>query len=512
MKLSCRASLLSSSRCRRAFLMRTFARRQSGMIIRAVLFALCVMASVTTVYPAATPDFRALIDEAEQQARQTRDERTKAFLLHKVAVFRVRTGQIAEARALIEGLRSGSTSDDLAAFNESLAEQLARQGDVSAAIHAADQAGSRKQEALYAIAGELVRQGRLADVDKVLANPSGSTFRHANVAFGLAGLLASQGRTSDTLRMLDRVAAMVEPNLTTNNLQTGTVELALKVAAQRRACGDSIAAERSVSAVQAAISRVRTKDQKELYLSLVASAAASVGDYGMAQQTIDLLTDPFRLAQARGAMARTQIESGHTEAAARTAAAIPESSTRISVILQLADAQAKSDPALARKTIEAVTQDIRHVHADFQAWATANLARVEYALGNRKRASTLWQRAIKESARFTIHPDREQPNLIRYVAELQAEAGEERAALNTARRFADRSALSGIAYVEGAGGRIDSALKWIRKQNNPATRATVLMDLVSGALEARKPSRLSRIAVTPCFGKAADLDVRSSSR
>jgi tetratricopeptide (TPR) repeat protein len=465
--------------------------------------ALCALVPTTTVLASPDPNFRVLLDEAEKQARQVSDRSAKVLLLHNIALYRARTGQVAEAKSLIKELESDSAKGYVDDIYESMAPQLVRGSDLDAALQAAQQAGQRGEEALYAVAEELLRQGRVEDANRVMERTAGTPFkyRRARVIFGLAGASASQGRKADVGVFLDRAAAMISSDLSAKSgLQTGTVELALSIAAQRRACGDVASADKGFSTVQAAVSTVGDQGRKEQYLYLVAAAAAEGGDYGLAQRTLDAITDPMRRTQASEAIARAQLASGQLHAAANTAVTIPGLEARINVLLLLAQAQAKSDTALARKTLDSVAESLESASGGFddsKAWATANLASVEYQIGDRKRAAKLWQRAIKESERFTIHPDRERPSLIRYVAQLQAQAGEEKAALATAKRLGD-DGFSRVAYAEGASGKVETALKWIPKQKNPATRANALLDLVMGAVPLREPPRQSQFNVTEC--------------
>jgi tetratricopeptide (TPR) repeat protein len=483
-----------------------------------------------------------LLNESEKQARKVSDEENRFSLLDDIAFYRARTGQIEEAQKLIKHLEpeyAKNYSDPKYIFEE-IAKQMARSGNVEAALEAARTAGSvsktvevvvrankskpisaneaagyaskvkqspfprQSDEALYSVAEELLKRGMLEDVNKILqqVDRPDNIRREAQVLNNLAAIAVARGWKDYGSNLFQRADALSSECISKSGLQAATVELALSIAAQRRLCGDITGANNMFSAVQKQLAKITDQSKREQYLNTFSEAAAVSGDFELAKKTLELITEPMRITQARDALVRALLAEGRIEEAEMIEPSIPNLDTRISILLLTAELKIDRKEASAQKTLDLLERYLEEGSDNHKAWETANLASIEYKRGNRARAISLWKEAIKLSDRFTIHPDREKANLIKYVIRLQAEAGEEQCAMETARLIEDDDVFFDIAEAESANGKTESASKWINKLKNPGKKARSLLGVVSGLLDTLNAKESTRafqyVALSEC--------------
>jgi tetratricopeptide (TPR) repeat protein len=473
-----------------------------------------------------------LLDESERQARKVSDKEDRFLLLDNIALYRAKIGQIEEAKRLIKELEPDFATNYSNPKNifEEIARQLARSGNVDAALEAARTAGSvsktvnvvviknksesksensdaadkpnakqstfpkQSDEALFAVAKELLIRGMFDDVNRILgqiARPD-NIRRRAQILNDMAAIAVVHGWKELGDDLFSHADVLSFELTSKSGLQAATVELALSNAAQRRLCGDLSGANRIFATVQNQVATVSDKAKKEQYLDAITEAAAVSGDFELANKTLALITEPMRMIQARDAIVRALLAEGRIQEAEMMVPSIPDIDTRIRILLLIAELQMDRNEGVLQKTLDLIAKSIGEGSDDHKAWETANLASLEYRRGNRKRAIDLWKQAIRQADRFTIHPDREKLNLIEYVARLQAEVGEEKIAMETARLLQYHSVFSDIAESESANGKAESALKWINKLKGPEIKAHSLLGVVSGLLDSMNAKESSR--------------------
>jgi tetratricopeptide (TPR) repeat protein len=464
-----------------------------------------------------------VLDESEKQARSVSDSDDRSLLLDNIALYRARIGQIDEAKRLIKelGPEYAKNYRDPKNIFEEIARQMARSGNVDAALEGAQAAGSasktvtvvvrksesisasdpkqssfprQSDEALYAVAKELLRRGRVEDVNKIMAQIErpDNIRRRAQILNDLAAIAVVCGLRDYGNDLFRRADALSSELTSKSGLQAATVELALSIAAQRRLCGDITGASNIFSIVQNQIQKVADQSKREQYLDSLTEAAAVSGDFELAQKTLALITESMRITQARDAIVRALLAEGRNQEAEMLVPSVPDLDTRIRLLLLIAELQIEHKDGRVQKTLDAITISMEGASDNAKAWETANLASIEYIRGNRKSAVGLWKEAIKLSDRFTIHPDREKPNLIQFVARSQAEVGEEQSAMETARLIQGDEVFFDIAEAESANGKVESALRWIKKEKNPKIKANSLLGVVSGLLDASDAKESTR--------------------
>lgn len=473
-----------------------------------------------------------LLDESERQARRVSDKEDRFLLLDNIALYRAKIGQIEESKRLIKELEPESAANysDPSNIFEEIARQMARSGNVDAALEAARRAGSvstsvnvvviknksesrpenndaadtakakqpsfpkKSDEALFAVAKELLTGGMFDDADRIMeqiARPD-NIRRRAQILNEMAAIAVVHGWKTLGDDLFNRADVLSSELTSKSGHQAATVELALSNAAQRRLCGDLSGARRIFATVQNQVAAVADKAKKEQYLAAITEAAAVSGDFALANKALALITEPMRMIQARDAIVRALLAEGRIQEAEMMVPSIPDIDYRIRLLLLIAELQMDRDEGDLHKTFDLIAKSIGEGSDDDKAWETANLASLEYRRGNRRRAIDLWKQAIVQADRFTIHPDRERMNLIEHVARLQAEVGEEAIAMETAGLLQYHSVFADIAEIESSNGKAESALKWISKLKDPETKSRSLLGVVSGLLVSMNPKESNR--------------------
>lgn len=504
---------------------------KSRVILVATMMVLifCVESFFASVLVSSDSYPARLLEEAERQARKVKDEDGRLLLLENIALYRASIGQIKESKSLLKELEPhfakthGSGEYVLIA----IARQIARSGNVEAAIEAALAAGSasttvrvvvitdksasssegrtdadrpketqtesswKNDEPLYAVAEEFVKRDMFEAANKIVertARPD-NIQRRAQVMNKFAAIAASGGWKSEANSLFDRAEALSSQFMSSPEVHGAAVQLSLSIAAQRRLCGDVARADRTLLGIRDLLSTIKDRERKDQFLAELVEASAVAGNFGLAQETMAVIVDPMRKMQASEAIANARTNYGQIGEALGMIPTIPSVDARISLLLSIANIQAKSDPALARNTLEVVAKSMEDSSDNYRAWIVAELASVEYTLGNRKQAIALWKQAIRLADRFTIHPDRERLNLIANIAHQQAEVGDESDAIATAKILQSHEVFFDISETETKSGKAESALKWISGQKDPIIRAHALLGVVSGLLDSKKNKR-----------------------
>jgi tetratricopeptide (TPR) repeat protein len=269
-------------------------------------------------------------------------------------------------------------------------------------------------------------------------------------------------------------------------VQAATIELTLDVAARTRACGAPTLAARVFAESRSLIGATVDESRRQQYLSALVSAAARGGDFDLAGQADEQITDPMRSARARAAMVSAYLYDGleQIDAALKTALDIPSLEQRIGSLSLIAAAQGrKGQNDLAGKTIQMTERLLQTASDDFKPWGYLNLAAAVYETGQRDRAGRLCDEAIRRGSRFSIHPERERALLYRSVGRLRASFGDEAGALATVKRSGDGSSFAEVAEEEARAGYGHAAMEWIVRLRDPEQRAGAMLGYVRGVLD-----------------------------
>jgi tetratricopeptide (TPR) repeat protein len=494
-----------------------------------IVVIFCLELFCASVCASDHPNPAQLLDEAERQARKAKDEDDRWALLESIAMYRAEIGQIKESKLLLKELEPhfaksfGSGEYILLA----IARQIARSGDVEAAVEAALAAGNasttvrvvviknkaasgldsssdaerpketqpasswKNDEPLYAVAEELFRHDMYDAAIKIVEQTSrpDNIRRRAQVMNEFAAIAALRGRKHEANGLFDRAELLSNQLMSEGEVDGAAVELSLSIAAQRRLCGDGARADRTFQGIWGLLTTVKDRERKDQFLANLVDASAAVGNFQLAKEALAAIAEPMRKIQGSDALAKALLNHGQLEEALGLINAIHSAETRIGLLLLLAEIQAKSDPTLARKTMDVVVKSLNDSSDDYRPWFMATLASIEYTLGNRRSAIALWKQAIRLADRFTIHPDRERQNLIGYIAQLQVEVGDEKDAIAAATMLQNHDVFSDISERRAKSGKAESALKWIKRLKDPSIRAHALLGVVSGLLDVQEDKR-----------------------
>jgi tetratricopeptide (TPR) repeat protein len=447
-----------------------------------------------------------ILSEARTETEKVKDEVSRVVLLQNIAATEARVGNVSLAQSEAERLEPVVKTPPLYGDCNFIYEQIiraqVRTGDSEAAYRTAQRITGSKDEAFYAIAQEMAKQGKFSGALSAInqTNRSGNVLRKAQVFRELAIIAVNTGGAAQAARLFDLAESLSAQLREEAGIQTATMQLPLDVAASRRECGDVPAATRMFSEYRLVIGGIGDDSKRQQYMYDLAAAAARGGDFDLAKQVFSQITDPMRKAQAGDAIVREYLADGvgDTGAALSVATVIPTLEARVNSLALVASAQARNgDKNAARQTIDICQKLLKETSDDFKPWGTLAIASAEYDLGDMTRAAELCDKAIVLAKRFTIHPERERLTLLSEIARLRASFGDEDGALATAMQAEGGSLIEDVAEVESEKGHAASALEWTEKLNNPEQKASALLAIVRGLLDKQEKSQEPRNASNP---------------
>jgi tetratricopeptide (TPR) repeat protein len=267
--------------------------------------------------------------------------------------------------------------------------------------------------------------------------------------------------------------------------------------------------------------------QKAFALAAIAEGQANADDVGRATETATHITDEFQRSRALGAIVSLDAKRGRIKEAWKTAIAMPNGYWKALALgdVGLASMKSRGNVTDAEATLqEAVNIAARISETYWKVLALTEVGLRQAQAGEQLRAVATFRQALQFAIlladRFKSYPlsklaaaqveagDMNAATTtfkqIPYTADLndlgmhlsafaeaQAKAGDFKGALKTAARIehVERHAfaLAGIAAAQAKLGNVREAREWAMKETTPFSKAYILLGVVVGILERRRP-------------------------
>lgn len=419
--------------------------------------------------------------EANREAAKVPGGVSKKVLLHNIARLEARAGSVLSAQQAAEQL--SQQGEDVNSIYEAIAAAQARMGEVESVKRTIERVRGRRDETYFLVAKELANRGDIKEASAAVSLAVADAFprRKAQMLSELAALLAKRGEATLATKYFEQATGVAE-QVSQGPGGIADVSTELEVARQRAVGGDQVAANRACEGIQRRIAALPDGARKEMYLAHLVETQAAIGEYGAAEATLASINDPMRRAQALVSIVQAKAAKGDaSDRVLNQARNIPAVEMQVTALLLVASAQNKAgDKRRAGETLREALKQTDHGSPDWRAWGVMNIAAAQNDIGDTATARTLFKKAMELTALFTIHPDRERPNALRYLARLEADAGDLKGASKIAKMTNDDQLREQIAEVLTTNGEVAKAAKWAREQREPGARASALLGIARG--------------------------------
>jgi tetratricopeptide (TPR) repeat protein len=450
-------------------------------------------------------ELKRIVSEARIQTNLVKDDTSRLILLEYLAATEAAFGDIqgslAEAERLAPLVKEPPMFGNCDDLYLSISGAQLRAGDLEGAMRTAQRANDKKSLA-YSLAENFAKNGMTELAAEVAEQQKQSPFPRdrTKIFLEIAVITAKLGDAKRAAELFDRAEAASADLLRVDGARPGVVDLALDVAVSRRLCGNPEAASRMFKESRQVILGVQDESRRQQFMFEFTSAAAKAGEFDLAREVFQEITDPMRKSQAGQGIVHGYLDNGinDSKTAFAIAAQIEDEQEHVSALTDIAMMQARSgDTAGSWKTIGMCEDLLTNITADWKMYSTIGLAAVAYELGDRKVGDGLCDKAISLSERLTIHPERNRTMALESIAEMREERGDFVGALRMAMLDSDARMLRELAETEAYKGNADSALKWIAKLKDPYHKASSLLAVVSGELGREQNTREPRNSAIP---------------